>query len=175
MADASVRPARAADVAQIVRIQIDTWRSAYSGILPAEALDQVTSELAGAQWSAAVNEAPSPRHRVLVAQERDSIVGFVATEPDPEDPGTAMIATMLIEPRWGRRGHGSRLLAAVVDLARDEGTRRLTTWVIERDQASVGFYESAGWSRDGWARTLDAADTPVREVRLHTALDEEAA
>ncbi|MBA2390192.1 MAG: GNAT family N-acetyltransferase [Geodermatophilaceae bacterium] len=175
MADASVRPARAADVSEIARIQLDTWRAAYSALLPPTALDDVTPELAGAQWSAAVNEAPSPRHRVLVAQERDSVVGFLAAEPDPDDPGTTMIATMLVEPRWGRRGHGSRLLAAAVDLAREEGTSRLTAWVFERDQASIGFYESAGWSRDGWTRTLDAADTPVREVRLHTSLLEEAA
>ncbi len=170
-----MRPARAADVADIVRIQIDTWRAAYTDFLPTEALDSVTPELATAQWAAAVDAAPSPQHRVLVAQERDSVVGFAAAEPDPDDPGSQVIAVMLVEPRWGRRGHGSRLLAAVADLARQDGIQRLTAWVFERDRASVAFYESAGWSRDGWIRTLDAADTPVREVRLHTALTEEAA
>ena len=30
-------------------------------------------------------------------------------------------STLLVEPRWGRRGHGSRLLAAVVDLAARPG------------------------------------------------------
>lgn len=175
MADASVRPARAADVAEIARIQIDTWRAAYADFLPTEALAAVTTDLATAQWTAAVHDAPSPQHRVLVAQERDSVVGFAAAEPDPDDPDAEVIAIMLVEPRWGRRGHGSRMLAAVVDLARQDGVQRLTAWVFERDRASVGFYESAGWSRDGWTRTLDAADTPVREVRLHTDLTEEAA
>jgi len=171
VADASVRPARSADVAEIARIQLDTWRSAYAGFLPAEALDGVTPDMATAQWTAAIDDAPSPRHRVLVAQERDSTVGFVAVEPDPDDAAAASITTMLVEPRWGRRGHGSRMLAAAVDLARDDGTRRLTAWLFERDRASVGFYESAGWSRDGWTRTLDVAAVPVREVRLHTALE----
>lgn len=175
MADASVRPARPADVADIARIQIATWRAAYADFLPAEALDAATPELATAQWAAAVDEAPSPRHRVLVAQERDSVVGFAAVEPDPDDPVAEVIAIMLVEPRWGRRGHGSRMLAAMVDLARQDGTQRLTAWVFERDRASVGFYESAGWSRDGWIRMLEAADAPIREVRLHTALTEEAA
>lgn len=173
MADASVRPARSADVAEIVRVQIETWRTAYVGFVPAEALAGVTAELAHGQWSVAVEDPPTPRHRVLVAQERDTIVGFVAAEPDPDEPAEAIISTMLVEPRWGRRGNGSRLLAAAVDLAREDGTQRLTTWVIERDLASVGFYESAGWSRDGWVRTLDAEGTPVHEVRMHTALVEE--
>lgn len=175
MADASVRPARAGDVPDIARIQIDTWRTAYAGLLPAEALAEVTLELSTTQWAAAVEHAPSPRHRVLVAQEGDTVVGFAAAEPDAKDPGAGVIAIMLVEPRWGRRGHGSRLLAAAVDLARVDGSTRLTTWLLERDRASVGFYESAGWSRDGWTRTLQAAAAAVREVRLHTALDEEAA
>lgn len=175
MADASVRPARAADVPEIARVQLDTWRTAYSEFLPAEALALLTPELAQAQWNSAVAEPPSPRHRVLVAQERDTIVGFVAAQPDPDDPADALIAIMLVEPRWGRRGHGSRMLAAVVDHARGDGTRRLTAWVFERDRASVSFYESAGWRQDGWTRTIDAPDVPVREVRLHTALVEEAA
>lgn len=175
MADASVRPARASDVADIVRIQLETWRTAYSGVLPDEAFATVSPELATAQWEAAVTEPPTPRHRVLVAQEGNSTVGFVAAEPDADDPAAATIGTMLVEPRWGRRGHGSRMLAAMVDHARGDGTQRLTSWVLERDRASVAFYESAGWSPDGWTRTLDAANTPVREIRLHTSLVEEAA
>ena len=36
-------------------------------------------------------------------------------------PGTAAVTDLLVEPRWGRRGHGSRLLAASVDLWREDG------------------------------------------------------
>ena len=35
---------------------------------------------------------------------------------------------------------------------------------------SAGFYESAGWAPDGWARTLDTGDAPLREVRWHALL-----
>ena len=63
-----------------------------------------------------------------------------------------------MEPRWGRRGHGSRLLAAVADVARGGGAARLQVWLPETDGVSAGFYESAGWAPDGWARTLDTGD-----------------
>ncbi len=39
-------------------------------------------------------------------------------------------------------------------------------------QVSAGFFESAGWARDGWSRTLDTGATPLREVRWHTLLQE---
>jgi GNAT superfamily N-acetyltransferase len=49
------------------------------------------------------------------------------------------ITALLVEPRWGRRGHGSRLLAAVVDLARTGGFRTGVTWVLQADTASLGI------------------------------------
>src|SRR5689334_23769018 len=55
-----------------------------------------------------------------------------------------LINTLLVEPRWGRRGHGSRLLAAAVDLAREEGFTRALTWTLEasRDRKSTRLNSS---------------------------------
>ena len=75
----------------------------------------------------------------------------------------------------GRRGHGSRLLSAVADLAGTGGAARLQVWLLEEDGVSTGFYESAGWAPDGWARTLDTGDVPLREVRWHALLGPETA
>ena len=77
---------------------------------------------------------------------------------------------LLVEPRWGRRGHGSRLLAAVADIALGNGVARLQTWLLEPDSVSAGFLESAGWAPDGWARTLDTGAEPVHEVRWHALI-----
>jgi GNAT superfamily N-acetyltransferase len=116
-----------------------------------------------------------------VAVERADVVGFAAYGPAALDPGeqpdpagpTAEVATLLVEPRWGRRGHGSRLLAAVVDLARAAGFARLQIWLPEADRVSAGFFESAGWAPDGWVRTLDTGGAPLREARWHALLDED--
>ena len=42
MADVSVRPARAEDAAEIGRIQILTWRTAYQKLLPAAVLEALS-------------------------------------------------------------------------------------------------------------------------------------
>ncbi|HVQ95238.1 MAG TPA: GNAT family N-acetyltransferase [Mycobacteriales bacterium] len=175
MADVSVRPARAADVPEIARIQVGTWRAAYAELLPAAVLAEATEEVAAARWSAAITAPPSPAHRVLVAQEQDQVVGFAAFGPaEPagadDDPAGGEIYALLVEPRWGRRGHGSRLLAAVVDHLREGGIDRALAWVADGDAASTRFYRSAGWEPDGYARTLEDAGRTLRESRLHASL-----
>ena len=176
----SVRPARPADAPAVARVQTVTWRTAYRAVLPAEVLDGWDETAAAAAWRAAITAPPTPGHAVLVAVEQDAVVGFAASGPaelsvdEPPSPAgpSSEVAALLVEPRWGRRGHGSRLLAAVVDLARANGTARLQVWLPEQDEVSAGFFESAGWARDGWVRTLDTGGAPLREIRWHTLLEE---
>lgn len=178
-ADVSVRPARAAEAADIARVQAIAWRTAYRALLPADVLDTWDEDAAAETWRAAVVTPPTPGHLVLVALEGSAVVGFAALGPaeridgETAGPTTALsdITTLLVEPRWGRRGHGSRLLAAVVDLARSQGVGELRIWLPEADAVSGAFFESAGWAPDGWARTLDTGGTPLRELRWHTLLD----
>lgn len=175
MADVSVRPARPEDVAEIGRIQVETWRHGYRDILPAAVLDALTPAGAAETWAEALAALP-PRHHVLVALEQQWVVGFAALAPaepeadDPEPDTTVGIGPLLVEPRWGRRGHGSRLLAAAVDHARADGMTRATTWLPEADTASREFYVSAGWAPDGLARGLDTGAGELREIRLHAGL-----
>jgi GNAT superfamily N-acetyltransferase len=173
MADVSVRPATAADVAEIARIQVDTWRAAYQGVLPAIVLDGLSIDVAMSAWETAVASPPTQAHRVLVALEQQWAVGFVAVAPDDEDAATVSVGPLLVEPRWGRRGHGSRLLAAAVDHARGDGFTRAIAWIPEADKASLEFLRSAGWEPDGYARGLDTGAGELREIRLHTSLGDD--
>jgi L-amino acid N-acyltransferase YncA len=177
MADVSVRPARADDAVEIARIQIETWRTGYASILPQPVLESLSVDTSREAWEEALSSPPSPRHHVLVAQEQDWRVGFVATGPaedlepdDPEPANTAFVGPLLVEPRWGRRGHGSRLLAAAVDHARADAMTRAIAWIPEADTASRAFFVSAGWAPDGLTRALDTGAGELREIRLHVSL-----
>jgi GNAT superfamily N-acetyltransferase len=178
-AEASVRPASPTDAAEIARVQVVTWRTAYRTVLPAAVLDDWDDAAATAAWRAAVATPPTPAHGVLVAEESGTLVGFTAfgpaelteaEQPSAEGP-TTEVGALLVEPRWGRRGHGSRLLAALADVARAGGVARLQMWLPESDRVTAGFLTSAGWARDGWVRALDTGTTTIREVRWHTLLD----
>jgi len=152
----------------------DIWRTAYADLLPPSALE-VPEVQAAALWLGAVESPPTPQHRLLVAFERDEPVGFAASGPSSDDDvdGAAELMTLLVEPRWGRRGHGSRLLAAAVEHWRGDGFTTATAWVWERDPATRGFLTGAGWAPDGAGRGLDTGPRVQRQLRLHTDLRED--
>ncbi|MEU8256257.1 GNAT family N-acetyltransferase [Micromonospora inaquosa] len=188
MALGYVRPARPEDAGEIARIQLATWRVAYRRILPRHVLDNLDEAFLARRWSAAVLEPPSSAHRVLVAveqAEQSYLVGFAASGPadgealapgEPADalgPDVAAVTDLLVEPRWGRRGHGSRLLAAAVDLWREDGLSRAVAWAFDADEATRKFLTSTGWEPDGAARALDVDDMLVPQVRLHVGVPSE--
>ncbi|MEV1157529.1 GNAT family N-acetyltransferase [Micromonospora chokoriensis] len=188
MALGYVRPARPEDAGEIARIQLATWRVAYRRILPRHVLDNLDEAFLARRWSAAVLEPPSSAHRVLVAveqAEQSYLVGFAASGPadgealapgEPADslgPDVAAVTDLLVEPRWGRRGHGSRLLSATVDLWREDGLSRAVAWAFDGDEATRKFLTSTGWEPDGAARALDVDDMLVPQVRLHVAVPAE--
>jgi GNAT superfamily N-acetyltransferase len=176
MAAATVRPAEPDDVTEIARIQRDTWRTAYAELLPEQVLADLDTAASEQAWLEVVTHGPA---KVYVATEGNWTVGFCVAgaapegetaEADgtlPEDAATtALIAVLIVEPRWGRRGHGGRLLAAAAEHLRVAGLARGVSWVPEADKASLGFYRSVGWQQDGTVRTLDAGGRPLREARV---------
>ncbi|SFW76288.1 GNAT family N-acetyltransferase [Amycolatopsis australiensis] len=181
MSDAAVRPADLSDAAEIARIQRDTWHAAYADLLGKNALAELDAADLVGTWSETIDH---PASQVYVATEGESTVGFCVAGRAPEGEvaaadgslpadadRTGLIATLLVEPRWGRRGHAGRLLATAAAGLRAAGAARGITWVAQGDHASLAFYRRAGWNPDGTVRTLDTGDRMVREVRLTGTLD----
>ena len=175
-ADRSVRVAWAADAVAIGTVQVQAWRAGYADLLPAPALDGLDPHVLAQGWDEAIRRPPSARHRVLVALERNEVVGFAALgpaeDPDADHGADAELAALVVHPDHLGAGHGSRLLAAVVDTCRADGFARLTAWVLSADDALRTFLESAGWAADGAHREVGSDDdeATVRQVRLHASV-----
>jgi ribosomal protein S18 acetylase RimI-like enzyme len=178
---AEVRAAVAGDATEIARIQRITWRTAYADLLGEQGLAQLDSPDARQRWAEAIAH---PDTTVRVATEGAFTVGFCVAGPAPleeiagaggelpdDAESTGLIATILVEPRWGRRGHGSRLLADAASRLRQHGARRGITWIAESDSASLSFFRRAGWRPDGTVRTLDTGERRLRELRLTGQLE----
>ncbi len=175
-ADVSVRVAWSDDAAAIAAVQVRAWPELYADLLPPEAIP-TDVEAVGAQWRQVLAAPADARHRVLVALERNRVVGFALTSPavDPDcDPvADGELAEVTLDPAERAKGHGSRLLQAAVDTLSADRFSRAVTWVNVGDDGLLRFFTEAGWAADTAHRELDldgTGTTTVKQVRLHTAI-----
>lgn len=174
-ADVSVRAARAAEAEAVAAVQVAAWTERYARLLPAGVLAGLDPAAVAAQWRAAVERPPTPRHVLLVALEGAAVRGFAAIGPatDEDARGSGELLTLLVLPGAERRGHGSRLLQAAAAHWRDLGWAEAVAWVLDGDTVLRDFLLAAGWGSDGATRGLDTGEREVGQVRLHTDLREE--
>jgi GNAT superfamily N-acetyltransferase len=173
-----VRPGRDTDAAAMALAQARAWRAAYASMTPDIDFDHRSDDEVAASWTPlwrqALGAAPSPHHHVLVATDHSIVTGFVTvTPPAPPAPApTAEIGALVVDPDHQRRGHGSRLLSAAMDVvaANPTGVNRVLVWVPALDQPRIDFFTSAGFAPDGARRTYATEVRPVVEVRLVTTL-----
>jgi GNAT superfamily N-acetyltransferase len=170
-ADVSVRPAVGGDEAAIAAIQLDAWRCAHLDVLGAEVLDRLDPVAFRERWAAAIGAPPGPGHRVLVACERATVVGFAAVRPLPavagQDPPGGELIALEVATGSQRGGHGSRLLTAAVDLIRADGAAYLAAWVLDGDGARAQFLRSAGLGPEDVTRVLATGPGPGQGVNEH--------
>lgn len=184
--DAGVRTARRNDVPAVARVQAAVWRDAYGPLVDAEVRDSFTQAAFEPAWRQSLQKPPTPLHRLLVATEGDTIVGFAAIGPVAqaetvevtalEEPThrTGEIFTFGVDPDRRGTGNGSRLLNAAVDTLRAGDFQDVTMWVLANADQTRAFVSAAGLQPDGaWRDRVVAADgRTVREVRLTASLAE---
>ncbi|WP_454294419.1 N-acetyltransferase family protein [Salana multivorans] len=170
-ADVSVRPALTSDLPALARVQLGSWAE----LLGEEAVGALAAEALAAQWGEAVADR-DPRRRVLVALEGARLVGFAASSPtarseedDAEGGWTGELVALEVAAPFRRQGHGSRLLSAVVDLARDAGAHHVGAWTMTHDPARRSFLEAAGFAEAGLRLRLALPDGREAEEILLTA------
>jgi len=178
-ADVSVRVAWADDAPAIARVQLRAWPTLYGDLVPAESIPSgaEAEASAAAAWQASLLKPGDARNRVLVALERNRVVGFAITgpagDPDRDPVSDAELRELTVDPDERAKGHGSRLLQAAADTMVADRFTRAVTWVMAGDDALLSFLTDAGWAADSAHRELDldgTGATRVKQVRLHTGL-----
>ncbi|MFC6706032.1 GNAT family N-acetyltransferase [Flexivirga alba] len=184
--DAGVRTARPNDVPAVAHVQAAVWRDAYGPLVDAEVRDAFTPAAFEPAWRQSLRNPPTPLHRLLVATEGATVVGFAAigpaaipetvelTDADVPTQHTGEIFTFGVSPERRGTGNGSRLLNAAVDTLRAGDFQDVTMWVLANADQTRAFVSAAGLKPDGaWRDRVIAADgRTVREVRLTASLSD---
>lgn len=170
MAPSSVRRATVDDAHTVAELQLQVWRQAFATVLPIATLSTDAATHARS-WARRIGEGGP----VLMAIEGAEPVGFAAVTRTVDSRNllepVGEIDVLYVLPRWGRRGHGGRLLVAAAAELRRLGARSGRWWIPQVDTVTAGLLTGAGWAEDGVRRELDTGATPIVEVRWSGPLD----
>ncbi|MGW8985457.1 N-acetyltransferase family protein [Streptomyces parvus] len=133
------------DVEQIAALHVDSWRTAYAGIMP----DSYLSGPLGAEkldlWRARTAE-PDPATGLFVAVDGREITGFAYTTPRSD--GRILLDNLHARPGRTGSGIGGRLLRHTLAWAAAEhGGRDLYLEVLSANTRAIAFYERHGATR----------------------------
>lgn len=141
-----VRAATPDDAAAIACVHIETWRTAYGGIIPGYVLAGLSYERRLQRWTEILNRPADARSGNFVAVLDDRVVGFASGGPERDgDPVyTGELYAIYVLRTHERRGLGRLLTHAVAALLVEAGFDSMLVWVLSDNSAARRFYEALG-------------------------------
>lgn len=138
-----VRRADVTDAESIARVHVDTWRTAYRGLLPDEFLDSLSVAQYSERWRRSIADAAI---RVYVAEDSGGVVGFASggRERAGENGYGGELYAIYVMEQDQHRGHGRELVRAMVGGLRELGFEDMIVWVLRDNAPARGFYERLG-------------------------------
>ncbi|GAA0796119.1 GNAT family N-acetyltransferase [Spirilliplanes yamanashiensis] len=152
-----------ADLMAVGALHLASRASAYAGLIPAGAL-AATPAAAMGEWWAERWRWEADTHRLTVADDGGTIVGFTYTGPS-ETPGAAELYGIHVAPDRVGSGVGRLLMISALEQLRAHGEPRAVLWVLEGNARARRFYERGGWVDEGVARTGHVGSAPTVQRR----------
>src|SRR2546430_4046357 len=142
MDEITIRSGRPGDARGIARLDVETWRATYAGILAAPFLVGLSMQRRELGWATVIEREP---HDVRVAVNQDGhILGFGSCgrcRGEPEFAGE--VFTLYVAPDWQNQGIGRRLLLALFERLVDQGCGSAIIWGV-RDNSRRLFFQRLG-------------------------------
>ena len=138
----TIRLADQQDAGAIARVQVESWRSTYAGIVPAAYLASLNLETQTAMWSAQlVEDGPL----ILVAEDETGIFGFASGGAIREalDEFDAELYVIYLLPQQQRKGAGRALCQRLAASLRNQGFESMIVWALA-DNPFIAFYQHLG-------------------------------
>src|SRR5699024_3987611 len=153
-----IRTAGVPDAEDISKVQVDSWRTAYKGIVSDEYLSALDYRKRQAVWESVVTQ----NNTLLLIDEERSTVGFAVGGPERSEEHVGydgeLYAIYLYESVQGTGG-GRQLFDAVVADLIERGFESMIIIALE-DNEACGFYEKMG------GRVIAKEETDIGGDRL---------
>jgi ribosomal protein S18 acetylase RimI-like enzyme len=138
-----VRPGRVSDAQAIARIEIETWRTTYAGMLPDRVLLGMSERRQTASWASFLRHRPDD---VRVAESaKEIVIGFgnCGAQRNSAIDYAGEIYTLYVSPDTQGQSGGRALLLALFSRLVAMGYGSALVWVVRANPARY-FYERLG-------------------------------
>jgi len=140
----NIRPATEADIPAIARVHVDSWRTAYHGIVA----DSYLSQLSYAKSAAGHrHRMAQPGNIQLVAElPHHGIVGFLSGGPERSGDSrfSGKLYAIYLLDAFHRRGLGTALVQHWALRLHQASLPSGLVWVLAQNQSAATFYERLG-------------------------------
>ena len=163
-----IRDAEPRDAAELARVHVTSWQTAYRGLINQAFLDAMTIESRIERWDTLLSHV---RGRVLVTEADGKVAGFCSVGPADADGWGEVYAIYLAPEHWGV-GLGRGLLEAGEKALGENGHGRAQLWVLSTNARARAFYQRQGWTLGRPIRIENIGGSDVTEVRYEKPLTE---
>lgn len=140
--DYIIRKNELKDQAQMARIKIDGWRTAYDKIIASKYLKQLNYE---EQTKRYMNSFEEYRDLVLVAVRGEEVLGYSCFSlEDKSGKYDAELVSLYIKKEESNRGIGSNLLIETAKELLSKGKKNMIVWCLSDNTNAIKFYQGLG-------------------------------
>jgi len=156
--DFMVRRATPADVLEMARVHVDTWRETYRGVMSDEVLDDPQLLRSREEfWTAALTDPRYERNVAAVAISDENLIGIAMSGLQLHSDASQQLYLLYTYAAFYGSGVGTALLDAVIDRSTPA-----SLWVADPNSRAQAFYLKHGFVADGAVKS----DGDLREIRM---------
>lgn len=142
-----IRPVTSSDIPDVIAAQIESWKTAYRGMIPDAILDALTATEFEAAWHQSLAD---PTKQDLLCEVDGQVAGYISFGPCRDDENRnrtiGEIHGLYLAPRYWDTGIGRKLCEHALDALDQSGFEEIVLWVLSANARARRFYESAGFS-----------------------------
>ena len=158
--DIRIRAAKKEDATSLANIIVESWKSAYSEIIPK---DEITRYLDKDRRKIQFEKFIENGEIVLIGLLNEMPCGLVFANKD-NDEGLencgSIYSIYLLEETWGK-GLSSKLMDQTIEILKEEGCKQISLWVYEENLRARKFYEKHDFIFDGSKKYSRFSNKPL--------------
>ena len=133
----------------ISRVHLDSWKSTYKDILPAELFAKRTYNWQKEKWlNRLFNNDNTNEFMYVALTDDDKVMGFATGSiDDPNKEHDSILFCLYIDDKYHKCGIGRKLVDKVKSKLKKQGAKDMVLWAY-KDNTACNFYEHIGGKRE---------------------------